>query len=1131
MFRSTRDLAFDPADFIQFLVPADGTRVIIDVDRGFNPFQGEDDDDDLTPIFIPDPDSIDVDLVLLEASSTNLGGLAFAVPRIVDSNPNDGRAGSAPVDLDFDGEADLPLLSLDPFFDGVLDAGLYFIGIVSVDTTVAIDANTGIVTVTPPNPIQRSGEYRLHVSVEDHVLPVGLSTNQSIFFDRASAPSGQLVSEAFDLTGYSAGDQPNLYFNYLLDADFGDTVNYTITSDQDPFGTTLFDLTNDELWRQNIVSLAPFAGHTNVQVTFNYNSSGFSNPLAEGLYLDDFIVGFAERGETVFNARGGEDGFSFGFGNSGEYQLEIRKGTDYTAPSTSFFATTPLTLVRDFDTNDRHSQNITIVAPDGSQLTDGDTFTISDGAVTQRFEFTDDAVTDFNNLAIQFTATDTSAEIANRIRTAINQSSQLDVEAASASGIDVGPLTDNRLNLFGAKSGSFLEVASVQDAANATIQTGPSGDILMPAILHDGVGDSNYHRVQSQVIIENNTISDAHAIGIWTEPGDRDRDPEDLREAPTGGFFFFNPFADPFEQGPIDVRHPFLEQPPVGNVYPGAVRNLPTLNESVVGGLAPGVVIRNNTVDQAGLAGIKVDGETRPFMIDGMDGLDTPIICDGLAMAIDAGGTRVVFEFEDVSGAPTTACGSGTVGGDGFVDGHVPIHYRRADGVGYNDPATTNPGFRDYGYSSHELMLAIKQAIDGSILVTNNMAELVTAYFGPSLSSRDEFAERNARTAESFTTAAVYIQGASNVYFTSNYAKGGGFVPSVSLAPVGEAAQPIARVVNNTIYGADGIESQFVGDPTEESNDLLSEAVITHVGRAHTGPYIADGVIGDGLSTLVAPQGDVDIYQVELMVGDRLIIDIDTQGNVTTLAADVADTDTTITVVDASVLPTGSPSINVGGEIMQVTGANGNVLTVTRTAPVAHVTGDIVQGPMSMVPDTAVRLFNDFGIAQVIDVVNGVPSTVNNGGVAPAYLDPESTVFTGQGRPGPVADTGNSFDPYVDFTAKETGTYFVAVSSNGNVAYDPNSLSGRTEGTGGVGDLPDRPGSLRAAYGGAEYRRRQRESDWRKPWNQGLCCDWNHVHGHADSRFCCRGLQPPGGPAATVGNQITFEFSTDKRIA
>ncbi len=86
-------MAFDAADFLQIVVPADGTRVIIDVDRGFNPFQGEDDDDPETPAFIPDPDSVDVDLVILE---TTLTGLNFLTPRIDDSSPNDGRAGSAP---------------------------------------------------------------------------------------------------------------------------------------------------------------------------------------------------------------------------------------------------------------------------------------------------------------------------------------------------------------------------------------------------------------------------------------------------------------------------------------------------------------------------------------------------------------------------------------------------------------------------------------------------------------------------------------------------------------------------------------------------------------------------------------------------------------------------------------------------------------------------------------------------------------------------------------------------------------------------------------------------------------------------------------------------------------------------
>ncbi len=723
----------------------------------------------------------------------------------------------------------------------------------------------------------------------------------------------------------------------------------------------------------------------------------------------------------------------------------------------------------------------------------------------------------FSNLAIPFTLdTDTSAEIAERIRTAINQSSQLNIEAASSSGIDTGTLTDNRLNLYGAVSGSLLPVASPQ-AAPAALSTGPEGDILMPAILHDGVGDSNYRRIQSAVIIENNVISDARAIGIWSEPGDRDVDPEDLRQSPEGGFFGFGfGFTDPFEEGPVTDRHPFLQQPPVGNVYPGAARNLPTLNDAVIGGLAPGVVVRNNTVDQAGLAGIKIDGETRPWMIDGLDGLTTPIICDGLAMAIDAGGTRVVFEFEDISGAPTHGLRKRpVVGGDGFADGHVPIYYRRADGGPYNNPA--GGGVRDYGYSSFEIMLSIQQSIQGSILVTNGLAELVTPYLGPSLSSRDEFSERFARTPESFPTAAVYLTGPSNVYFTSAYAKGGGSIPSVSLAPVGEAVQPLARLVNNTIYGADGVESQFVGDPTEEGNDLLSNAVVTHVGRAHTGPFIADAAIGDIPPGLVSPANDVDIYRVELVVGDRLVVDIDTESG-TTLTNAITDADTTVTVADADVFTDPAPfDINIAGETMRVTAVNGNNLTVTRGAtPVAHAAGSTVTGPGGV--DTSVRIFDEFGIAQTLAVVMGVEETVNRAGVAPTHLDPESAAYN------PVNDFGSSFDPFVDFTALKTGTYYVAVSGDGNDDYDPSNLSGRTNGTGGLGDYQ---------IGLEVYAPRSvvLSIDDGSEGGGNLGTRGSDVIGETFTITQIPDFAPgtpnlPGGNVNTVGNQITFEFTT-----
>ena len=76
---------------------------------------------------------------------------------------------------------------------------------------------------------------------------------------------------------------------------------------------------------QQRISLDQFAGHTGIQLTVDYSGGGV-------LRLDDFIVGFAERGETVFGAATGTDFIvdPATAPTSGEYQLELRRSTDYT---------------------------------------------------------------------------------------------------------------------------------------------------------------------------------------------------------------------------------------------------------------------------------------------------------------------------------------------------------------------------------------------------------------------------------------------------------------------------------------------------------------------------------------------------------------------------------------------------------------------------------------------------------------------------------------------------------------------------------------------------------------------------------------------------------------------------------
>jgi hypothetical protein len=162
----------------------------------------------------------------------------------------------------------------------------------------------------------------------------------------------------------------------------------------------LFD--NTGTWRQARISLGEFAGKANLKLRFDFstssiisdfNSPGFygqspsfgssdqfadtrqSNRMQgidnahEGFYVDDVIIGFAERGEMITNNTVPTTGFStspvdpipdFGQNLTGEYQLEIRRGTEYGGV---IAGAVNVALVESFDTQDRLSQGFTLFAP------------------------------------------------------------------------------------------------------------------------------------------------------------------------------------------------------------------------------------------------------------------------------------------------------------------------------------------------------------------------------------------------------------------------------------------------------------------------------------------------------------------------------------------------------------------------------------------------------------------------------------------------------------------------------------------------------------------------------------------------------------------------------------------------
>ena len=937
--------AGDLADFYQLDLAAPA-EVIIDVDGGYNPSTEFDTDGDpATPPVNLDPTSVDTKLVVLEDDPANPGFLrivtefddpvnpSFPIQTLIDDNDRFDNAANGLLGSDSE---------FDPFLQATLPAGTYFIGVLGEDTDLTF-SNTGVTT----SGTATSGSYRLHVSVEDHVVPmpgvvIGMPPGSGVIsFSPDGTPAvAQLGSQQFSLAGYVAEDLPTLYFNAALASAPGDIATLTITSNEST--TPLVHNFVDKGWDQIRISLADFAGHTGVQLQVEYQASGTAPAI--GLRLDDFIVGFEERGVTVFNATSGTGFTGSGNGVAGEYQLEMRKATDFASRAGS---TTVLT--ESFDTNDRHNQSVTIVAPEGNLINDGDRFTLGDGASIQTFEFDSGNGVRFGNTRISYDSAFSAAQVAEAMRFAINQQNVVSIEASTSGGLDgsnglADTPTDGRLALHGVRTGSFEEVNSSQPADLPLTLTRDSvtGLLQVPAILHDGLGDSNFERLQGVVIVDHNEISDVRGVGVWSEPGTRDSTPDMVR------------------------NNLLLVAPPVGNAHPGAVLNLPELNDSVLGGLAPGIVIENNTIDQAEYAGIKIDGQTAPWVIEVGTG-DT--VTDGSTFVIDAAGTRVIFEFEEIGdgedNSPTfpRPYGGEQHGGDGVTDGHVPVFYRHNDDflpAVYRERATE--------YTSLEMLHAIRESIQGSILMSNGLSELVEVSIGPSLTSQVNGGGLGGFFDVGFATPALYIEGASAIYGF------GGVTAEIDAyqAPIYEAPQPFAQIVNNTIYGNDGLASASPQSATNsEPNDFLRDAIETRIGQSHRDVYLGSSTLGDNSGPL-GPAGDVDFYRVHLEVGDRLVADVDT-----------------------------------------------------------------LQGGI----DTVLRIFDSSGIAQSFVDGAGTTLTVSQNGVAPGYLNPAGTPEPNNGR-----------DPFIDFIAPKSGMYFVGVSSAGNEDYDSQTLSGRVEGSGGVGD-------------------------------------------------------------------------------
>lgn len=380
------------------------------------------------------------------------------------------------------------------------------------------------------------------------------------------------------------------------------------------------------LWNKDVISQGPLGlnetmpgDNFGVPNSINLGGPAVQRNLAnnfEGVYIDDIVIGFAERGEMITGAVAGttfsnnpkhEPDASIRETEEGTYQVEVRRSASYGLNAAPFPA---LTLVsgRTFDTNDRLAQGVSLVAPTGSALSDGQVFTLSDGVDTVTFEFNDATIVSGVNagvaqgrVPVAFRSTDDADTVARSIRDAINSPAAqavLNITAGMSDGTVTGsnfiysglntPSTSRVINLHGlaavnnqagsAFSGTRLFTATSQSIINTNTEATSLGYILhgFDNYAQDDLGDSNRLRDQGQLVILGNVIRDTSNYGIVVDAGSR-----------PGGVL--TPLAG-------DLPHP------------GSAANLFQYNQER---LAPGATITNNMIYGSATGGILFSGDTR----------------------------------------------------------------------------------------------------------------------------------------------------------------------------------------------------------------------------------------------------------------------------------------------------------------------------------------------------------------------------------------------------------------------------------------------------------------------------------------------------------------------------------------
>ena len=294
-----------------------------------------------------------------------------------------------------------------------------------------------------------------------------------------------------------------------------------------------------------------------------------------GFYIDDVIIGFAERGEMVTGAFNVSTSFVAQDPGkaivAGYYQMEIRRGEEY--GSYAFVPPPPvLALSSTFDSNDRLSPGWSIRVPSAGEIPHGLTFQITDGVNRYTFQFLDSAqggIGGGGGIPIYFTQDLSDAAMADLIAATINNA-DITLTATVHGGID-----DYRVDVDGA--------TWIQPSDDYTAGTNVYGNNWTQGIGSYRFGNSdkqplngeNRYRDQGQLLLQGNTVVNSANYAIAVGPSQ----------------------LYPTESFPQD-----------GGVLPLDVPN----NDKLV----PGVVIANNVLAYNQTGGISFSGDpnrTNPY--------------------------------------------------------------------------------------------------------------------------------------------------------------------------------------------------------------------------------------------------------------------------------------------------------------------------------------------------------------------------------------------------------------------------------------------------------------------------------------------------------------------------------------